>query len=88
MTPNPKRLCDDRLATDAIRSNGRQQPVQHSHIDGSLGLLAGMALQTSWDPPPSRPVKARNQLAAYGTLCRAVDPAIRPRYPRDPRNAH
>jgi hypothetical protein len=43
MTPNPKLLHDDRLATDGIRASGRQHPVQHSHADGSLGLLAGEA---------------------------------------------
>ena len=37
--PNPKLLCDDRLATDGIRASGRQHPVQHRHADGSLGLL-------------------------------------------------
>ena len=39
MAPNSKRLRDDRLATDGIRASGRQHPVQHSHADGSLGLL-------------------------------------------------
>jgi hypothetical protein len=40
MTPNPKLLRDDRLATDGIWASGRQHPVQHSHADGSLGRLA------------------------------------------------
>ena len=39
MAPNPKLLCDDRLATDGIRASGRQHPVQHRHADGSLSLL-------------------------------------------------
>jgi hypothetical protein len=43
MTPNPKLLCDDRLATDGIRAPGRQHLVQHGHADGSLGLLASKA---------------------------------------------
>ena len=43
MTPNPKLLCDDRLATDGSRASGRQHPVQHRHADGSLGLLSGEA---------------------------------------------
>ena len=72
-------LCDDRLATDAIRSSGRQQPVQHSHVDGSLGLLAGMALQTSWDPPLSRPVKALS-IQPSGRRIRAI-PGTRPMLP-------
>jgi hypothetical protein len=43
MTPNPKLLCDDRLATDGIWASGRQYPVQHRDADGSLGLLASKA---------------------------------------------
>src|SRR5277367_2690278 len=43
ITPNPKLLCDDRLATDGIRASGRQHPVQHRHADGSLGLLSRKA---------------------------------------------
>jgi hypothetical protein len=43
MTPNPKLLRDDRLATDGIRAPGRQPPAQHCHADGSLGLLASKA---------------------------------------------
>ena len=43
ITPNPKLLCDDRVATDGIRASGRQHPIQHRHADGSLGLLSGKA---------------------------------------------
>ncbi len=43
MVPKPNLLCDDRLATDGIRPSGLQHPVQRSHADGSLGLLAGKA---------------------------------------------
>jgi hypothetical protein len=43
MSPNPKLLCDDRLATDEFRASGRQHPVQHSQAEGSLGLLASKA---------------------------------------------
>jgi hypothetical protein len=43
MTSNPKLLRDYRLATDGIRASGRQHPVQHSHADGILGLLASKA---------------------------------------------
>jgi hypothetical protein len=43
LIPSPKLLCADRLATDGIRASGRQHPVQHSHADGSLGLLASEA---------------------------------------------
>jgi len=43
MAPNPRLLCDDRLATDGIWASGRQHPVQHRHADGSLGLLGGEA---------------------------------------------
>ena len=43
ITPNPKLLCDDRLATDGIRASGRQHPIQHRHADGSLGLLSRKA---------------------------------------------
>jgi hypothetical protein len=31
------------LVTDGIRTSGRQHPVQHSHADGGLGLLASKA---------------------------------------------
>jgi hypothetical protein len=43
VTPNPKLLCDDRLAADGIWASGRQHPVQHNHAEGSLGLLASKA---------------------------------------------
>jgi len=43
IAPNPRLLCDDRLATDGIWASGRQRPVQHRHADGSLGLLGGEA---------------------------------------------
>ena len=43
ITPNPKLLCDDPLATDGIRASRRQHPIQHRHADGSLGLLSGKA---------------------------------------------
>jgi hypothetical protein len=43
VTPNPKLLCDERLATDGIRASGRQHPIQHRHADGSLGLLSRKA---------------------------------------------
>jgi hypothetical protein len=45
MTPNPRRRRDDLLATDEIRTPGRQHPVQHSHADGSLSLLGGEAVR-------------------------------------------
>jgi hypothetical protein len=34
-----KLLCDDRWTTDGSRASGCQHSVQHSHADGSLGLL-------------------------------------------------
>jgi hypothetical protein len=43
MILSPKLLCDDWLATDGIRASGCQHPVQHSHADGSFGLLASKA---------------------------------------------
>jgi hypothetical protein len=43
ITPYPKLLCDDRLATDGIRTSGRQHLIQHRHADGSLGLLSRKA---------------------------------------------
>ncbi len=43
IAPNPRLLCDDRLATDGIWASSRQHPVQHRHADGSLGLLGGEA---------------------------------------------
>ncbi len=43
ISPNPKLLCDDRLATDRIRAAGRQHPVQHRHADRSLVLLSRKA---------------------------------------------
>jgi hypothetical protein len=43
ITPNPRPLCDDRMATDGIRASGRQHPVQDRHADGSLGLLSRKA---------------------------------------------
>jgi hypothetical protein len=46
ITPNPKRLCDDRRATDRIRASGRQNPIQHRHADGSLGLLSRKAARS------------------------------------------
>jgi hypothetical protein len=41
--PEPKLLCDDRLATDGIRTSGRQPPVQHRHANGRLSLLGRKA---------------------------------------------
>jgi hypothetical protein len=52
MTPNPKLLCDDRLATDGIWASGRQHPVQHRDADGSLGLLASKAAGSISDLSP------------------------------------
>jgi len=43
IAPNPRLLCDDRLAADGVWASGRQHPVQHRHADGSLGLLGGEA---------------------------------------------
>jgi hypothetical protein len=43
ITRGSKLLCHDRLATDRMRTSGRQHPVQHCHADGSLGLLSGKA---------------------------------------------
>jgi hypothetical protein len=43
ITPNPKLLCHDRLATDGIRVSGRQHPIQHRRADGSLNLLSRKA---------------------------------------------
>ncbi len=43
IAPNPRLLCDDRLATDGIWASRCQHPVQHRHADGSLGLLGGEA---------------------------------------------
>ena len=43
IAPNPRLLCDDRLATNEVWASGRQHPVQHRHADGSLGLLGGEA---------------------------------------------
>jgi hypothetical protein len=43
VTPNPKLLCDDWLATDGIRASGRQHPIQRRHADGNFGLLSRKA---------------------------------------------
>ncbi len=43
IAPNPRLLCDDRLATDGIWASRRQHPVQHCPADGSFGLLGGEA---------------------------------------------
>jgi hypothetical protein len=42
-SPNPKLLCDARLATDGIRASHRQHPVQHHYADGSFSLLGSEA---------------------------------------------
>jgi hypothetical protein len=41
--PNPKLLCDDRVATDGIRASGRQHSVQDRHANRSLTLLGSEA---------------------------------------------
>ncbi len=39
IAPNPRLLCNDRLATDGVWAPGGQHPVQHRHADGSLSPL-------------------------------------------------
>ncbi len=61
MAPQADLLCGDRLATAGIGSSGPQQPIQHSHVEGSLGLLRSEAAgsQTRSDKGFVMPLRRR-----------------------------